>query len=112
MARRMLGSGPMMRAALAVALLAATSSVASAGAYVGLGLGTNGVYESTDRLVEDGRSFRLLVGYRFRPLQFGGSFAVEGAYTGYGLGIRDRTNIVEYDAHELSAAVRFNVPLA
>ena len=112
MARRMLGSRPMMRAALAVALLAATSSVATAGTYVGLGLGTNGVYESTDRLLEDGRSFRLFVGYRFRPLQFGGSFAAEGAYTGYGMAINDHSGLVEYNAHQVSAALRFNMPLA
>jgi hypothetical protein len=100
----------MKRAAVTAALLAATSSVATAGAYVGLGIGTNAVSEGSDRLVEDGRSARLLVGYRFRPLRFG-TFAAEGSIGGYGLGLKDRTSVVEIDAYQYSAAVRFNLPL-
>jgi hypothetical protein len=107
----MLGSTPMKRAALTLVLVAAMSSVASAGAYVGLGIGTNAVSEGSDRLVEDGRSARVFAGYRFRPLRFG-SFALEGGISGYGLGLKDRTSIVEIDALQLSAAARFNVPLS
>lgn len=105
----MLGSTPMKRAALAVALVAASSSVASAGVYVGLGIGTNAVSEGQDRLVEDGRSARLLVGYRFRPLKYG-SIAVEGSISGYGLGLQDST-VRLMDAYQLSAAGRFNAPI-
>jgi hypothetical protein len=108
----MLGSTPMMRAALAVALLAATSSAATAGTYVGIGLGTNAASESSDRLVEDGRSGRLILGYRFRPMQFGGALSIEGSFDRYGLGLVDRTSIVGMDANQLSAAVKFNMPLA
>ncbi len=107
----MLGSPPMKRAALTAALLAATSSVASAGTYVGLGIGTNEVSEGSGRLVDDGRSLRLLAGYRFRPLRFG-SFAVEASLDGYGLGLLDRTSVVEIDAYQLSLAGRFNLPLS
>lgn len=108
-ARQMLSSPPMKRAALLAALLAATPSAASAGAYVGLGIGTNEV-SGSDRLVDDGRSLRLLVGYQFRPLRFG-SFAVEGSIGGYGLGLLDRTSVVEIDATQFSLAGRFNLPL-
>jgi hypothetical protein len=109
----MLGSTAMQRAALAVAFLAATSSAATAGTYVGLGIGTNAVgvsTEGTNRLVEDGRSARLFAGYRFRPMRFG-AFAIEGALGGYGLGLLDRTSVVEIDAYQLSVGGRFNLPL-
>lgn len=106
----MLGSPPMKRAALIAALLAAMPSAASAGVFVGLGIGTNEV-SGSERLVDDGRSMRLLVGYQFRPLRFG-AIAVEGSIGGYGLGLLDRTSVVEIDARQLSLAGRFNLPLA
>lgn len=101
----------MMRVALAAALLAASSSVAAAGTYVGLGIGTNALSDSSDRLVEDGRSARLTVGYSFRPLKYG-TFSLEGALDGYGIGLKDRASIVEIDAYQLSAAGKFNLPIA
>jgi hypothetical protein len=101
----------MMRAALAVAALAATSSVASAGAYVGLGVGTNAVSEGSDRLVEDGRSARVFGGYRFRPLKYG-AISVEGSISGYGLGLRDGSKFVPLDAYQVTAAGRYNFPIA
>lgn len=106
----MLGSPPMKRAALSIALVAATSSIASAGGYVGIGVGTNALSDSEDRLVEDGRSARVFGGYRFRPMRFG-SFAVEAGISGYGIGLKDRTSVVEMDAYQLSLAARFDVPL-
>ena len=125
----MLGSTPMKRAAVAVAVRAATSSAATAGTatagtdtagtatagtamagtYVGLGIGTNAVSEGSNRLVEDGRSARLIVGYRFRPMRLG-TFSIEGGLGGYGLGLLDRTSVVEIDAYQISAAGRFNLP--
>ena len=107
----MLWSTPMKRVALAAILLAASSSVAAAGTYVGLGIGTNAVSESTDRLVEDGRSARLVVGYSLRPMKYG-TISIEGALDGYGLGLNDRTSVVEIDAFQISAAGKFNLPLA
>jgi hypothetical protein len=106
----MLGSPPMKRAALAVALVAAMSSAASAGTYVGLGIGTNEV-SGSDRILDDGRSARLFVGYRFQPLRFG-SISVEGTLGGYGLGLEDRDEPLEMNAYQISAAGRFNLPLA
>lgn len=108
----MLCSTAMKRAALAALLLAASSSAASAGTYVGLGIGTNAVSESSDRLVEDGRSARLTVGYSFRPMKYNTTFSLEGALDGYGLGLLDRTSVVEIDAYQLSAAGKLNVPIA
>ena len=106
----MLGSTPMMRAALALAFVAATSSAASAGVYVGLGIGTNALSERDDRLVEDGRSFRLLVGYQFRPLRHG-TIAVEGSYGSYGVGLKDST-VRLMDGDQLSIAARYSLPIA
>jgi hypothetical protein len=106
----MLDSTAMKRAALVVALVAAMSSVASAGPYVGLGIGTNAV-SGSDRIVDDGRSGRLLVGYSFRPLRYG-TLAVEGTIGGYGLGLKDGDEALPMDAYQLSAAVRFNLPLS
>jgi hypothetical protein len=105
----MLGSTPMQRAALAVAFLAATSSAATAGAYVGIGIGTNAVSEGSDRLVDDGRSARLHGGYRFKPMRFG-AFAIEGSLGGYGVGLQDST-VRLMDAYQVSLAGRFNLPL-
>ena len=102
----------MKRAALTAALLAAMSSAASAGVYAGLGLGTNEVTEGNgERLVDDGRSYRLLVGYQFRPMRYG-TLAVEASLGGYGIGLIDRTSVVEIDARQLSLAGRFNLPLS
>lgn len=105
----MLGSRPMKRAALAVALVAATSSVASAGGYVGIGIGTNAVSEGSDRLLEDGRSARLFAGYRFKPLRYG-AISVEGSISGYGVALQDSTPR-PLDAYQFSAAGRYNFPL-
>jgi opacity protein-like surface antigen len=102
----------MKRAVLAATLLAASSSAAFAGTYVGLGIGSNAVYEGSDRLKKDGRSARLTVGYTFRPMKRNTTFSLEGALGGYGLGLKDRTSIVEIDAYQLSAAGKLNVPLA
>lgn len=106
----MLGSTAMKRAALAVALVAAMSSVAAAGPYVGIGIGTNSV-SGSDRIVDDGRSGRLLVGYAFQPMRYG-TFALEGSISGYGLGLKDRDDALPMDAYQLSAAARFNLPLS
>ncbi|HWO19291.1 MAG TPA: outer membrane beta-barrel protein [Kofleriaceae bacterium] len=106
----------MKRAALTAALLAALSSTALAGVYVGLGIGTNEATEgNADRLVDSGRSYRLLAGYQFRPLQLGtrtATVAVEGSLGGYGLGLLDRTSVVGIDARQFSLAGRVNVPLS
>jgi len=67
----------MLRSALAVVIVAASSSAAFAGGYVGLGIGTSPAISDvgTLELHENGRSGRLQLGYRF------GHFAVEGLGT-------------------------------
>lgn len=94
-----------MRAVLAVVFVAATSSAASAGAYVGLGIGTNAISEENDRLTEDGRSGRLILGTRF------GQFSIEGMLSGYGVALVDQSGNDSMDAYQLSAAGKFNLPL-
>lgn len=66
----------MTRLALAAVLLAATASSASAGTYVGLGIGTAPATSTNTEAVStqsDGRSGRLLVGYRLGPISVEGS---------------------------------------
>lgn len=101
----MLSSTRMMRAALAVAFVAVTSSAASAGTYVGLGIGTNAISDDQDRLVEDGRSGRLLLGMRF------GQFSIEGMFSGYGVALADQSGNDPMDAYQFSIAGKFNLPL-
>src|ERR1051325_2764021 len=71
----------LMRSLLALALVAATPVVASAGTYVGLGIGTQAsghIGSDASSMENDGNhSGRLLVGLRF------GRLAVEGAGTRY-----------------------------
>jgi hypothetical protein len=62
----------MARTALAFALVAGLASVASAGTYVGLGIGTPVATSGDTDLAEGGRSGRLQLGWSF------GRFAVEG----------------------------------
>jgi hypothetical protein len=66
-------------AVVSAVVLASMGSVASAGGYVGLGVGTAPSRDTQTSFVPDGRSGRLLVGHRI------GMFAVEGDVTGYSL---------------------------
>ncbi len=69
----------MVRAALVVIVLAG-SSVAHAGGYLGLGIGTSpSVGSDKDQFEADGRSARLLLGSRF------GQVSVEGGIGGFGI---------------------------
>jgi len=97
----------MNRAVLAVAVLAAWTSVASAGTYVGLGIGTAAsVSESSGPLYNtDGRSGRLALGWRL------GRFSIEGAYTGYGLVQTQTDGNGKVDSHTVQAAGKLNFPL-
>jgi hypothetical protein len=62
----------MNRLALAAVLLAASSTAASAGTYVGLGIGTSPATSGDVSMAEDGRSGRLQLGYRVGPLSIEG----------------------------------------
>lgn len=69
----------MLRAALVV-IVVATSGVAHAGGYLGLGIGTSpGMSSDKDQFEADGRSARVFGGSRF------GQVSVEGAIGGFGV---------------------------
>jgi hypothetical protein len=93
-------------AAIAVALVA-IPSVASAGTYLGLGIGTaaGGSWESSSYNGDiDGfeRSGRLLVGYRISK------FSVEGQVSRFALTFGDP---LEFRGHQAGVAAKFNFPL-
>ena len=66
-------------AVLALVLVAASASVANAGGFVGLGVGTGAATSGDFNLDENGRTMRLMGGYRF------GRFSIEGMGTRYGM---------------------------
>jgi opacity protein-like surface antigen len=108
MARSMLAFAGMTRACLAaVMFVAATSSVAAAGTYLGLGIGTGpAINDSADRLHPDGRSGRLLVGTRF------GQVSAEGSIGRYGLAFDQSGGILPFGtAYQASAALKVSLPL-
>jgi hypothetical protein len=98
----------MTRLALAAVLLAASTSAASAGTYLGIGIGTaaNGSAESSngaDMGTTDGfeRSGRLMVGSRF------GKLSIEGQGSRY-----DTTfDHLGYQATQLGVGLKLNLPL-
>jgi opacity protein-like surface antigen len=74
----MLDTATMYRAGLVVILLAVSSGVASAGGYLGLGVGTApAVNSEAPDLESDSRSVRIFMGSRF------GQISVEGAIGGF-----------------------------
>ncbi len=85
----------MKRALFVMALLSTSSSVASAGGYLGIGVGptTAITEEATAWTAPQGRSARVLAGYRF------GNLAIEGAISGVG------TSTIHGDDHLLSVWV-------
>jgi len=89
---------------LLAAGLMAISTTASAGGYVGLGVGTEpGVNdEMAKTAVPVGRSVRGLGGIRF------GRFSIEGALNGFGVVANNHGN---QDVFQLSAAAKYNLPL-
>jgi hypothetical protein len=94
----------MKRAVLAVALVAASSGVASAGVFVGLGVGPAPAESDSLAASKDaaGRSLRGILGWRM------GAFAVEGSYSGYELGSADRE---AYDVRQAAIAGKYNFGL-
>ena len=72
----------MKRACLVAAVLAASTTAASAGIYAGIGIGTGADVnhdQGVNTLQGDNRSGRLMLGYRF------GRFSIEAAGSHYGL---------------------------
>lgn len=98
----------MKRALLTVTLLAALSGTASAGGYLGLGIGTApAMSEDPDRLEADGRSAKFLAGSRF------GQVSIEGALGGYGTLLETQDGgFVDYGtALQAAAALKLSLPL-
>jgi hypothetical protein len=99
----------MKRACLAAVLLASLPATASAGTYVGLGIGTAPAFnEQTERLDSDSRSARVMLGWRTANV------SVEGAIGGFDMIITDPRNGVSRgfgDAYQASAALKLNLPL-
>jgi hypothetical protein len=101
-ARSVLGVDLMSRTALAIVMVTASASTASAGGFVGLGIGTGAASSGDVAFVEDGRSGRLMLGYRF------GRISIEGMGTRY--------DMMTPDAHTwqgttLAVAGKYNFPL-
>jgi hypothetical protein len=88
------------------AIVMFVSTTASAGTYLGLGIGTggsvNGDFDQSIGLQQDGRSGRLMVGYAF------GRFAVEGLGTSYDL---DRATTTTFNVKQAAVAAKYNYPL-
>ena len=88
---------------LAASLVAASGGVASAGGYLGIGIGTAPTAHSNDTMLgNDGRSGRLLLGQRF------GNLGIEGSFTGYTLADMGGNT---YDTRQLGIAGKLNLPL-
>jgi hypothetical protein len=106
MAQRMLQYRPMSRTALALVMVAASASTALAGGFVGLGIGTGAASSGGDgdlHVDEDGRSGRLMVGYRF------GRISIEGMGTRYDM--YNSTEVREYSGTTLALAGKYSLPL-
>src|SRR5262249_42693065 len=108
----MLGVDPMKRSVvLGVFVLMASSRVASAGVYLGLGLGTDGFPATVHTLDTDGRALRLFGGFRFPSFTFGGNASIEGGVEGYDLFLR-QSRATTYSGREWFAAGRFTYPFS
>src|SRR5688572_21609991 len=96
--------------ALAVAMVAASSGIASAGGYVGLGIGTAPVASSDDYDFQtNGRSARLLGGFGF------GRFSIEAALGGFDERMQvDSNGGFYYSArlYQASLSAKYNLPLS
>jgi hypothetical protein len=101
-----------MKTALLVATgLMTISTTASAGVFLGLGVGgTPGVNDemSKDVGAPSGRSLRALGGYNFGTIADTGTLSVEGSLGGFGVVASNRGDETMY---QISAAARFNLPL-
>ncbi len=92
----------MNRLSMAAVIVAAMGQVASAGTYLGLGIGTAANASADNVMMDgDGRSGRLMLGYRFSRI------AVEGSGTRYDLFVGS----APYQATQLAAGLKVGFPL-
>lgn len=95
----------MNRALLVMAVLMMSSTAASAGGYLGLGIGPEANVNGTDGHFDgDGRSYRLLGGIRFSRLSF------EASLTGQDVLMMDNGG-GEYASKQLALAGKYSLPL-
>jgi hypothetical protein len=99
----------MKRALLVGAVLLATTTAASAGTYLGLGIGPDANVGGTESISSGGRSARLLGGYSFGGLKVG-AISVEASITGQSLTYNSNARGM-FDAKELALAGRYNYPI-
>lgn len=92
-----------MRSLLAIGLLVGSASVAHAGTYLGLGIGTGPGTTGDMAFDKDGRSGRLQLGVGF------GRLAVEGMAGKFAVRTPDG---YAYDDISLGVAGKYNIPLA
>jgi hypothetical protein len=103
----MLVHARMKRALLAVALVATTSGVASAGGYLGLGLGTSpSVSGDSGEFDSAGRSARLIGGFHF------GRFGVEGSIGGFDAQEKLQASWYPSKVYLASISGKYNLPLS
>lgn len=99
-----------MRSLLAAALVAAAASTASAGPYLGLGIGTAAsghVGNDASSQMDDGnRSGKFIAGYRIGKVSIG-TVSVEGSATRFSQMYRNAAN----DGTSLAVAAKYSVPL-
>jgi len=94
----------MVKSLAPIVIVAALAGSASAGTYVGLGIGKPNVSDDgNDEYATSGRSHRVMLGTRF------GRISVEAAYTGYDVVPDGGPGPV--DSRSLSAALKLNLPL-
>lgn len=104
----MLVHARMKRVALATALVAASSGAASAGGYIGLGIGTGPNLSTSDdaRIESDGRSARLMLGYRINR------FSIEGAVGGYDVVTQIDRGFYPIKIRQGSISGKYNLPIS
>jgi hypothetical protein len=92
----------MKRLTGAALVLCATASTASAGAYIGLGIGTSARASSDMTTMEgDGRSGRLMLGWRI------GRFGIEGSGTRYDVWVAG----APFESTQLAIGGKYGLPI-
>lgn len=99
----------MKRAIVVGAVLAATTDAASAGTFLGLGIGPDANVSDMQAVEPGGRSARLLGGYSFAGLPIG-TLSIEASITGQSLLFRTAIG-GEYNAKEFGLAAKYSYPL-
>lgn len=101
---------PTMKRAIVVgSVLLATTGAASAGTYLGLGIGPDANVNGISDIGSGGRSARLLGGYAFGGLKVG-TLGLEASLTGQSLAYNNNIRGT-FDAKEIAIAAKYNYPL-